>query len=144
MKIVTNISQLSKPTKEVNEREDIGEIVAALFEGLKEYNALGLSANQLGYDKRIFVMAMNPYPSVCVVNPVIAKGRGSQLAVEACLCLPGVTVKLKRPYQVVIKGENQYRKPVKYKLSGQQARIACHEVDHLMGKLITDYEQGGD
>ena len=92
MKIVTDVTQLRKPTKEVNEGEDISEIVAALFEGLKEYHALGLSANQLGYDKRILVMVMNPYPSVCVVNPVIAKERGSQLAVEACLCLPGVTV----------------------------------------------------
>lgn len=141
MKLVTNVTQLRKPTKEVDGDEDISEIVANLFEGLKEYHALGLSANQLGYNKRIFVMRMNAYPPVCVVNPIIAKERGSQLAEETCLSLPGVGVRVKRPYQIVVKGENRYRKPVKYRLRGQQARIACHEMDHLWGKLITDYKQ---
>ena len=141
MNIVTNIAQLRKSTKLVDDNEDIGEIVNNLFQGLKEHNAMGLSANQLGYNKRIFVMTMKPYPPVCVVNPIIAKERGSQLTEEGCLTLPGVIVKVKRPRQVVIKGQNQYHKPVKYRLNGQQARIACHEVDHLIGKLITDYKQ---
>lgn len=140
MNIVTNVTQLRNTTEEVKGDEDISEIVANLFEGLKEHHALGLSANQLGYNKRIFVMVMNPYPPVCVVNPVLTKKRGCQLGVEPCLSLPGITVTVKRPQQVVIKGENQYRNRVKYKLSGQQARIACHELNHLAGKLITDYK----
>jgi len=147
MKIVTNIHQLREPTKWVKD-EDISEIVANLFEGLKEYNALGLSANQLGYDKRIFVMVMKPYPPVCIVNPVITKERGNEVRGEACLSLPETrkpnsAIMVKRPKKVTVKGLNQYRKPVKYRLNGQQARTACHEVDHLTGKLITDYKQGG-
>lgn len=149
MKIITDIAQLRKTAEEVKEGEDIWEIVANLFDELKEdhvlelkeYQPWGLAANQLGYNKRIFVMVMTPYPPICVVNPVITKERGSQLGREACFSLPGVIVMVKRPYQVVVKGENQYRKPVKHKLRGYLARVACHEVDHLAGKLIIDYKQ---
>jgi len=139
--IITTVTLLRRPTEWVDGNDDIGEIVASLFAELKERDALGLSANQLGYKKRIFVMKMKPYPPVCIVNPLITKQRGSQVGLEGCLSLPGLGVKVKRPQQIVIKGENQYRKHVKYKLSGQQARVACHELDHLVGRLITDYKE---
>lgn len=141
MNIVTNVAKLRKPTEWVAGDDDSSEIAASLFAELKERNAVGLSANQLGYKKRIFVMTMKPSPAVCIVNPLITKQRGNQIGEECCLSLPGVSVTVKRPQQVVIKGENQYRKHVRYKLSGQQARIACHEIDHLVGKLIIDYKE---
>lgn len=146
MEIVTKVEALRKATKLVKEGTDIGEIVINLFHELKEhstkeYNTVGLSANQLGYDLSIFVMRMDPVPPVCIVNPTITKQRGHQIGDENCLSLPGVAVKVKRPYQVTIKGLNQYFKPVKHKLSGLRARIACHEIDHLNGKLIIDYEE---
>ena len=145
--IVTDIGFLRKRTEEVQEGEDISEIVDSLFNGLKEFNAIGLSANQLGYNKRIFVMTMKPYPSICVVNPTITKVRGSRVRGESCLCIPetlrhsGSGISVRRPQQITIKGLNQYFKPVKYKLSGFQARVACHEIDHLNGKLIIDYKE---
>ena len=145
--IVTDISFLRKRTEEVQEGEDISEIVASLFRELQEFNAEGLSANQLGYNKRIFVMTMKPYPPICVVNPIITKVRGSQVREEGCLSIPetmrraGSGISVRRPQQIIIKGLNQYFKPVKYKLSGFQARKACHELDHLNGKLIIDYKE---
>lgn len=113
---------------------------------LKGYNegnviAAGLSANQLGYNKRIFVMRLDPLPPICMVNPMITKARGSQIGNERCLSVPGKSVKVKRPYQITVKGLNQYLRPVKYKMRGLNARIVCHEVDHLNGKLIIDYEE---
>jgi peptide deformylase len=146
LKIVTDIRQLHKPTKPVEGGEDIDEMVDTLFKGLVGYQegnliAVGLSANQLGYDRSIFVMKMDPLPPICMVNPVITKTKGSQVREEGCLSVPGKTVKVKRPYQVTVKGLNRYLRPVKYKMSGFRARVVCHEVDHLNGKLITDYEE---
>lgn len=144
MEIVTKVEALRKPTKPVKESADIREIyetVANLFRELKEHNALGLSANQLGYDLSIFVMRMDPLPPICVMNPTITKQRGHQFSEEGCLSLPGVVVSVKRPYQVTVRGLNQYFKPVKHKLSGIWARVVCHEIDHLHGKLIIDYKE---
>jgi len=138
MVIVTD-EQLRKPTSFVETGADITEIVANLFRELKEFNAYGLAANQLGYSLRIFVMSMEPLPPICVVNPLIVKVRGSQIREERCLSLPGIVRKVKRPKTVTIKGLNQYWKPVRYRFNGMQAAIAYHEVDHLIGKLIIDY-----
>ena len=140
MNIVTNEKELRVPTDFVAEGEDIGEIVNNLFREMREHDALGLAANQLGYNKRIFVMSVKPRPPICVVNAVIQKNRGSQVDLEGCRSLPGVQLRVKRPQQITLKGVNQYFKPVRYRLNGLQARIACHEIDHLVGKLITDYE----
>lgn len=140
MEIVTDIIKLRKPAKIVKEGDDIEECVEGLFQGLKERNnAVGLSANEIGYKYSIFVMDMPTGPPICVMNPVITKQRGSGVRKEVCLSIPGVEVIVKRPKQIVVKGINRYFKPVKYKLSGFQARIACHEIDHLFGKLIIDY-----
>lgn len=141
MEIVTDITKLRKPTKFVEEGDNINQSVEDLFLGLKEFSAIGLSANQLGYSHRIFVMMMPAGPPICLVNPMISKVRGNNIREEGCLSIPKVKVTIKRPQQLTIKGVNRYFKPVKYKLSGLQARVACHEVDHLFGKLILDYKE---
>lgn len=140
--IVFNLEQLRKPTSFVEPETDIKEIVASLFKEMKEFKAFGLAANQLGYNLRIFVMTRpsnDPLPPICIVNPIITREKGTQKREEYCLCLPGVSRVIKRPESITIKGRNQYFKPVEYKFTGKQAIIACHEVDHLCGKLIIDY-----
>ena len=51
------------------------------------------------------------------------------------------TVAVPRPRRITIEGLNQYLKPVRYRLEGIKARRACHEFDHLRGKLIIDYQE---
>ena len=138
MEIVTDKRQLHKPCKPVKQGQDISEIVTNLLNELEERGALGLSANQLGYNHQVFVMRVNAGSPVCVVNPVITKERGTQLGPEQCHSLPEKVLSVKRPSRIVVKGLNQYFKPVKYRLSGFYARIACHEIDHLNGILIID------
>lgn len=140
MKIVTDIERLRKPTEWVKQSDPVLEIAAELFEGMLEHNAQGLAANQLGYSLRMFVMKLQPNTTICIVNPLITKTRGSYESNESCLSLPGVTVRVKRPMEVRVKGGNQYFKPVHYHFRGIEARRACHEIDHLIGKLIIDYK----
>lgn len=137
--IVTDIEQLRRPTSFVEPGSDITEIVANLFRELQEFNASGLSANQLGYSLRIFVMTLDSSPPICCVNPIIAKEKGHQERNEKCLSLPGIIRRVKRPNSVTIKCLNQYLRPVRHKFQGLEATIACHEIDHLLGKLIIDY-----
>ncbi len=141
MNIVTSERLLRKPTKPVKETDDIEQVVEDLFRELKERDTLGLAANQLGYSCRVLVMSMEPMPPICIVNPQVTKQKGSQLGTEYCLSVPEEKAVIKRPYVVVVRGVNQYFRPVRYRMRGQQARVACHEVDHLLGKLITDHEE---
>lgn len=141
MEIVTDIKKLRKPTEWVKKPIDVElvEIADFMLSEMVAHNAQGLAANQLGYDLRMFVMQLKQSTPICIVNPVITKTRGSYKANESCLCLPGVVVRVKRPVEVRVKGVNKYFKPVNYRFQGIEARRACHELDHLIGKLITDY-----
>lgn len=143
MEIVTDIKKLRRVSRDVTADDLPEEITKTLFANLEipreGFTSLGLAAPQLGYRLRMFVMKYGAN-SVCLVNPVITKTRGRQIGEEGCLCLPGKSVRVERPKGIKVKCLNRYLKYVKYKFTGLDARVACHEIDHLDGRLIIDYE----
>ena len=138
MNIITDLDFLRQPCAWVPADTPIDDLVHDLFRVMQELQALGLAANQLGHQLRVFVMAMNEQPPICLVNPIIHKARGHQTYTEECLSLPGQTYRVTRPMTVLVKGEDQHRQAVKYRFSGGEARTACQELDHLDGRLIVD------
>jgi len=140
MDIVKDIGFLRKVCRHAKKDDDLLEIASILQSEVREHGGLGLAANQVDIDIRMFVIKEhNQY--LFLVNPYIVKQKGIQKRMEGCLSLPGVFVKVKRPREITILGWNEQRKEVKYKLSGLVACIACHELDHLDGKLIIDKEE---
>ena len=115
-----------------------------LFDSLKQdypggMIAVGMAANQIGFLVRMLALRDDPRTPICLVNPQIVKCRGTQFKEETCLSLPGISVKVTRPKIVKVRGLNQYMKPVTYTFRSLQARVICHEAEHLDGKLIIDY-----
>lgn len=145
MEIVTDVAALRRKCLAVKDFKKVGEFAEIMFDALRNYDgpaapAVAIAANQLGSRWRMFVMFIPWNPPICIVNPVITKQRGSQLGPEGCLSLPGKVVYIKRSRYITIKAVNQYGRYHKYKFNGVDARVALHEIDHLDGKLITDYE----
>jgi len=106
-------------------------------------NGIGLAANQVGYNRRIFIIDVSNEknsPQV-FINPVIEKQAKEKLTEgEGCLSCPGKFVDVRRPIYVGLKwfcehGEEQYK--TFYNLP---ARVVQHEMDHLNNKLILNYE----
>lgn len=143
VEIVTDIKKLRRVSRDATADDFPEEIAKTLLEALEIPReglvSLGLSAPQLGYRLRMFVMKYGA-DIICLVNPVITKTRGRQIGVEMCLSLPGKSVSVERPKGIKVKCLNRYLKFVKYKFTGLDARVACHEIDHLDGRLIIDYE----
>ena len=144
LKIVTDIDYLHQPTK-LWDGGDITGVVNSLFSILSgetfglRYQAVGLAANQIGISLRIMVLRFDTMSTICIVNPKIVKRRGQKIGREECLSLPGIVRRIRRPTRVIVEGLNPMGEPVRYKFANLEARIACHEVDHLDGKLIIDY-----
>jgi peptide deformylase len=58
---------------------------------------------------------------------------------EGCLSIPGITVPVKRPWQLTIKYEDaNFNEQVKT-FAGITARMVQHEYDHVEGRLLVDY-----
>ena len=116
-------------------------IISNMINIMYKSNGVGLAANQVGYNRRIFVIDSSNErnkPQI-FINPKIEKRAKEKLAEEeGCLSCPGDLIQVRRPIYVALSwfcehGKEQYK--TFYHLP---ARIVQHEMDHLDGKLITD------
>jgi peptide deformylase len=116
-------------------------IIKNMINLMYQKNGIGLAANQVGYNRKIFVMDVSNEknnPQV-FINPVVtAKNNVKMKDKEGCLSCPGKEVKINRSLSVNLKwmcehGEEQHK--TFYHLPG---RVVQHEMDHLNGKLIID------
>ena len=58
---------------------------------------------------------------------------------EGCLSLPQQFAEIERSKNIEIEYLNENNKLIKAEISGYEARVIQHEIDHLEGKLFVDY-----
>jgi len=132
----TVLRKKSVPVAAVTEEEQ--RLFEAMHFTLRQSSGIGLAAPQIGVLKQLIVADIGEGP-VMLANPEIIRSKGSGNMVEGCLSVPGATVDIQRPYEVVVTGLNEKGRPVEVKATGLMARVLQHEIDHLRGKLIVDY-----
>jgi peptide deformylase len=101
---------------------------------------IGLAATQLGVMHRVLVYRVEQDgPLGVLVNPVIEwSGDEVDSLEEGCLSLPGVGVEVERPVEIRVTAVDEHGVPQQLEVSGLEARVIQHEVDHLDGVLILD------
>ena len=101
---------------------------------------IGLAATQLGVMHRLLVYRVEQdAPLGVLVNPVIEwSGDEVDTLEEGCLSLPGVGVEVERPVKIRVRALDEQGAPLLLEVSGLEARVIQHEVDHLDGVLILD------
>ena len=109
-----------------------------MFFTMKYFCGIGLAAPQIGISKRLIVACVEER-TIKLANPEIIDMRGVGNMVEGCLSIPDITVDIKRPFEVVVKGLNEKGENIEIKVKGLLARVLQHEIDHLKGRLIIDY-----
>lgn len=115
---------------------DDAELLAnVLVERMKELGGVGLSANQVGLNTRVFVMGVEDWTIACF-NPEIVETIDASTMDEGCLSFPGVYLKVTRPREVVVTFQNVKGERVSQRLTGLTARIFLHEYDHMEGKTF--------
>jgi peptide deformylase len=119
--------------------EDLKRLVDRMTDLMHDAQGVGLAATQVGVLRRLFVFEPDENGPRTVVNPTILRiGDEVESDGEGCLSLQGVRVPVERAMTVTIAGKDENGADVSYELSGYEARIAQHELDHLDGVLIID------
>lgn len=103
----------------------------SMVQTLFDMRGIGLAANQVGYDFRVF--AIKGFDS-CLFNPkIVHSSETMETAEEGCLSYPGIGLKIKRPDWIRVRFTNCTGQTETKTVGGLTARAIQHEIDHLDG-----------
>jgi peptide deformylase len=144
-------------TKKTNDIEKIDGALLKLIDQMREVlkdKGVGLAAPQVGISKNFAIIGFEPtekqlkedpkaipVPKMVLINPKIvwcSKDLGTEK--EGCLSVDKIEVSVPRFKRIHLRYQDTNLKQQKIKAKGYLARVLQHEVDHLNGKLITDYK----
>jgi peptide deformylase len=130
----------AKPLKRVDAR--LNEIVRRMFDLMYEQRGVGLAATQVNLPLQLFIMNPSGQPGegaeTVMINPVVSRPRGTEVAEEGCLSLPGIHADVPRALTVRVNAYGLDGKEIDQDFSNYEARIIQHETDHLHGRLFVD------
>jgi peptide deformylase len=137
---------LHHPCADVTDFDDeLRQLVDDMFASMYAANGVGLAANQIGVDARIFVYdcpdETHERQVGHVINPVLTLPPAPRELVvdpEGCLSVPGQAAEVGRPGRATVTGVDVAGRPVTVEGTGELARCLQHEVDHLDGLLYVD------
>ena len=130
---------LRKQCREITEVNDrIKMILEDMLETMRAQYGVGLAAPQIGVMRRMFVAEPEPGRFYYMINPVILEQSGSQSDDEGCLSIPGLIGTVERPEYIKIEATDISGQRQVYEFRDFDARVMCHENDHLNGILYID------
>ena len=114
-----------------------------MFETMKNYGGIGLSANQVGKPYRMFVMGDNPQINngqkwVCINPEITNVSKDTIRYKEGCLTFPFLFLDIERPQKIKVKYQNEQLETVEEEFDGIVSRCYQHELDHMYGKVFTE------
>lgn len=112
---------------------DPTELVSEMSKIMAANRGIGLAAPQIGVSKRLFVMG-NALKLVACINPMIVSlGTEFEQDMEGCLSFPELYLRVRRATTCTVQYQTVTGESVERELSGIEARVFLHEMDHLLG-----------
>ncbi|RJQ82596.1 peptide deformylase [Pseudonocardiaceae bacterium YIM PH 21723] len=144
--VVAGEPVLHNPTREIDSFDnELRVLVDDMFETMYAANGVGLAANQIGIDLRVFVYDCPDDEGVrhkgVIVNPTIETSEKPETMPdpendwEGCLSVPGESFPTGRADWAKCTGFDLDGQPIEVEGTGFFARCLQHETDHLDGFL---------
>jgi peptide deformylase len=109
-----------------------------MFRVLYARRGVGLAAPQVGLGLRLIVIDPGDGSALALINPeIVDRDEREEVDFEGCLSIPGFSGRVRRSAAVKVRTDTVDGETIELDLSGYQARIAQHEIDHLDGILYT-------
>ena len=139
LKIYPNpvLRKIASPVNKVN--DSILHMIKKMSRIMYSHKGIGLAAPQVGALNRIIIADVGE-GLISMINPEILTGFGEDFMDEGCLSVPETVVNIKRQQSVLVRYLDRNEKEKETELNGLAARVIQHEIDHLNGVLIIDYE----
>lgn len=124
-----------------NPTHDPVQLEKDMIETMFSFDGIGLAANQVGIEARVFVMGHKDYPesAQAFFNPVVvANTEVIEDREEGCLSFPGIFVNIKRPKAIKARWQNSKGEWQESEFDGYNCKCFLHELDHLEGIVFQD------
>lgn len=120
--------------------KDIKKLLKDMHDTVKKAEGLGIAAPQVGVSKAVCLALFNGKMTP-MINPEITwRSEETSVMEEGCLSLPKINVDVPRPVEILVRYTDEKGAPQERRLHDLDARVVQHEVDHLNGVLIVDYQ----
>ena len=142
-RVLSSIVPFDKEVFKKQEKISITEFCNNMFETMKNYGGIGLSANQVGKPYRMFVMGDNLNINkgqkwVCINPEITDMSKETIRYKEGCLTFPFLFLDIERPQKVKVKYLNEQLETVEEEFDGIVSRCYQHELDHMQGIVFTE------
>lgn len=139
--IITDYEKLSERCDEFDltkKNTELQDIVVRMKQIIRNSdNICGLSANQIGFNKRVICINFNGDIRT-FVNPIITSAKGLELSREICHSIPSKTFIRIRQNKISVTYQTPLAKVESVELVGMAAHVMQHHIDHLDGILLSD------
>ena len=141
--VLSSIAPFDIDTFKKQEKISVTEFCNNMFETMKNYGGIGLSANQVGKPYRLFVMGDNLNINkgqkwVCINPEITDMSKETIRYKEGCLTFPFLFLDIERPQKVKVKYLNEQLETVEEEFDGIVSRCYQHELDHMQGRVFTE------
>jgi peptide deformylase len=134
------LTQRAAEIKNIN--SEILELAQDMVQTMHMAPGIGLAAPQVERSVRLITVDLSigerKEDLLILINPELISKEGEDTEEEGCLSVPDIQDKVTRPYRVIIKGVDLMGNKKTIEAEGLLARVFCHEIDHLNGKLFID------
>ena len=129
------LATVCEPVMFDNPRRNL-KLAHQLLQIMRRERGLGLAANQVGINQRLFVMCVDDVYRHCF-NPTILEHSDNEVVMkEGCLSFPGEFCDISRPERVLAQWHDASGKQHQEWLTGWHSRCFQHELDHLNGVVM--------
>jgi peptide deformylase len=120
--------------------DDLRRLTERMASQMEDANGVGLAATQVGVVRRVFVFRHEEQDEpVAAVNPrIVEASEERETDDEGCLSLQRVLVPVERHVSLTLEAQDVTGAPLRLELTGLDARVVQHELDHLEGSLILE------
>lgn len=123
--------------------DGVRRLAEDMIETMHAAPGLGLSAPQVNVSRRLITVDLSvgekEGEAIVLINPEILEQEGKVVRDEGCLSVPEVFEKVARPQKVKVKGLDLDGRERTIEATDLMARVLCHEVDHINGKLFIEW-----
>lgn len=135
---------LTKKAEEITNLDKyIEELAQNMVETMYAAPGIGLAAPQVNESKRLITVDLSVGEDsqnlIILINPELISQEGDVTSEEGCLSVPDISEKVVRPSRVIVKGIDLKGNKKTVEAEGLLARVLCHEIDHINGKLFIEH-----